>query len=179
MTKKKGSKQTGLIPQETIENKILLIRGKKVMIDMDLAQLFEGETRHLKRQVRRNISRFPDDFMFQLNEEEKKELVPKWHRFHRLKHSTSLPYAFTEHGALMLANVIKSPIAIEVSILIVRAFAQLRKILASHGELRKKIEAMEAKYDYKFKVVFDAIRGLLTPPEKPKRRIGFTSSKAP
>ena len=159
---------------EAIEGKILVIRGKKVLLDRDLAKLYGVETSQLTRQVRRNIERFPDDFMFQLNEEEKKELVPKWHRFHRLKHSTSLPYAFTEHGALMLANVIKSPIAIEVSILIVRAFAQLRKILASHGELRKKIEAMEAKYDYKFKVVFEAIRQLMAPPpEKPKRRIGF------
>ena len=159
---------------EAIEGKILVIRGKKVLLDRDLAKLYGVETSQLTRQVRRNIERFPDDFMFQLNEEEKKELVPKWHRFHRLKHSTSLPYAFTEHGALMLANVIKSPIAIEVSILIVRALAQLRKILASHGELRKKIEAMEAKYDYKFKVVFDAIRQLMAPsPEKPKRRIGF------
>ena len=159
---------------EAIEGKILVIRGKKVLLDRDLAKLYGVETSQLTRQVRRNIERFPDDFMFQLNEEEKKELVPKWHRFHRLKHSTSLPYAFTEHGALMLANVIKSPIAIEVSILIVRALAQLRKILASHGELRKKIEAMEAKYDYKFKVVFEAIRQLMAPPpEKPKRRIGF------
>ena len=176
MAKKKKLAVTGLIPRETIESKIFLIRGKKVMLDADLAQLYGVETKHLNRQVRRNISRFPKDFMFQLNEGEKKELVTKCHRFNKLKHSISFPYAFTEYGALMLANVIKSSIAIEVSILIVRAFVRLREILSTHKELKEKIEAMEAKYDYQFKVVFDAIKELLTPPEKPKRRIGFIAN---
>ena len=173
MGKKKGPQGAQLLPQESIENKILLIRCKKVMLDVDLAQLFRVETRHLKRQVRRNIGRFPDDFMFRLNGEEKKELVPKWHRFDRLKHSTSLPYAFTEHGVLMLANILKSSVAIEMSILIVRVFVKLRELLATHKEIREKIEVMEARYDYQFKVVFDLIEQLMAPAEKPKRQIGF------
>jgi len=166
-----------MIPQEVIENKILLIRGKKVMLDRDLAELYGVETKRLNEQVKRNQERFPDDFMFQLTKEEKGKLVANCDRFKILKHSTSLPYVFTEHGALMLANVIKSSTAIGMSIVIVRTFTKLREMLATHADLRKKIEEMEAKYDNQFKVVFDALRQLLEPPARPKKRIGFQAGK--
>jgi len=168
---------TSLALQKTIEQKIFLIRKKKVMLDRDLAQLYGVETKYLNRQVRRNIARFPSEFMFKLTSKEKKELVTKCHRFNMLKHSTSLPSAFTEHGALMLSNVIKSPIATEMSITIVRAFVTLREIAITHKQLKRKIEDMESKYDKQFQTVFEAIRQLLEPPpEKPKGRIGFTGS---
>ena len=144
-----------------------------MMLDRDLAELYEVSTKRLNEQVKRNIERFPKDFMFQLNRDEKKELETKCHRFNKLKHSTSLPHVFTEHGALMVANVIKSAVAVEVSIEIVRAFVRLREMSIVHVDLRRKVRAMEKKYDYQFKVVFDAIKGLLTPPAKPKRKIGF------
>jgi len=164
---------TYLIQQEKIEEKIFLIRGHKIMLDRDLAKLYGVETKYLNRQVRRNIQRFPQEFMFRLSVEEKSELVTNWHRFKTMKHSSALPYAFTEYGALMLANVLKSSRAIKMSIAIIRTFIKLREIAITHKGLQQKIEAMEKKYDKQFKVVFEAIRKLLTPPEKPKRRIGF------
>ncbi|MGD2279561.1 MAG: ORF6N domain-containing protein [Candidatus Omnitrophota bacterium] len=163
-----------LIPREMIERKILLIRGHKVMLDKDLAELYGASTKRLNEQVKRNKKRFPEDFMFQLTLDEKNELVANCDRFRPLKHSTALPYALTGHGALMLANVIKSAAAIEVSILVVRAFARLREIIRTHKDLQRKIEDMEKKYDGQFQVVFQAIKKLMEPPpEKPKRRIGF------
>jgi hypothetical protein len=167
------------IPSEIIEDRILLIRGQKVMIDHDLAILYAVTTRHLKRQVRRNIARFPEDFMFRLTKNEKSGLVPNWHRFETLKHSTSLPMAFTEHGILMLSSVLKSKTAIQVNIQIMRVFNKLREMLASHKDLRKKIEEMESRYDHQFKVVFDAIKEFIelnrqpVPEEQPKKKYGF------
>ncbi len=169
MDKKKKTTVTGLIPQETIESKILLLRGQKVMLDRDLAKLYKVPTKRLNEQVKRNKGRFPEDFMFQLTKNEKNELVANCDRFNPLKHSTVLPYAFTEHGALMLANVIKSSTAIAVSILIVRAFIRLREVIRNHKDLRRKIEDMERKYDGQFKIVFTAIKKLMETPEvKPK-----------
>jgi len=163
-----------LVPQEVIENNIFLIRGRRVMIDRDLAKLYRVETKYLNRQVRRNIDRFPNEFMFRLSVNEKKELVTKCHRFNMLKHSTSLPYAFTEYGVLMLANVIKGAIAIKMSVAIVRVFVRLREMAVIHADIRIKVETMEKKYDHQFRVVFQAIRRLLEPPlAKPKPRIGF------
>ncbi len=162
-----------IIPKEVIEQRIFLIRGQKVMLDRDLAKLYEVPTKRLNEQVKRNIERFPEDFMFQLTKEEKNKLVANCDRFELLKHSTTLPNAFTEYGALMLANVIKSSIAIEVSILVVRAFARLKEIIRNHKDLQQKIESLEKKYDAQFRVVFDAIRQLMEPPKKPKREIGF------
>ncbi len=161
------------IPNERIVDKIFLIRGKKVMLDKNLAELYGVKTKRLNEQVKRNKNRFPEDFMFQLTKEERDELVANCDRFKTLKHSSSLPYAFTEYGALMLANVIKSSTAIEMSIAVVRAFAKLREMLASHADLKKKIEVMEAKYDQQFKLVFDAIKQLIIQEEKPKEKIGF------
>lgn len=162
-----------IIPIERIEKSILLIRGKKVMIDADLAMLFGVTTKQLNQQVKRNIDRFPPDFMFELTREEKFEVVTNCDHLENLKYSPYLPFAFTEHGALMLANVLSSPRAIQASIQIVRTFVRLRELLASNAELARRLDVLEEKYDRQFKVVFDAIRQLLQPPEKPKNPIGF------
>lgn len=159
-----------------VESRIFLIRGEKVMLDVDLADLYEVETRALVQAVKRNITRFPGDFMFQLTQEEFDGL--------RSQFVTSkpggrggrryLPYAFTEQGVAMLSSVLRSERAILVNIEIMRAFVRLRQMLASNAELARKLEALETKYDAQFKVVFDAIRELMTPPEpKKKRPIGF------
>lgn len=162
-----------LIPVEMIERKILLIRGEKVMLDADLAALYGVTTKRLNEQVKRNRERFPNDLMIQLTEEEKAEVVANCDHLKRLKFSPALPYAFTEHGAIMLASVLNSPIAVQTSVLVVRAFAKLREMLATHKDLAKKLDGMEKKYDMQFKVVFDAIRELMRPPEPKRRKIEF------
>ena len=162
-----------LVPMERIERGILSLRGEKVLLDADLAGIYGVETKRLNEQVRRNPSRFPPDFMFQLTEVEKSEVVANCDHLARLKFSPHLPYAFTEHGALMLANVLNSERAAQTSVQVVRAFVKLRQMLASNAELARKLEAMEKKYDAQFKVVFDAIRQLMSPPVKPKREMGF------
>jgi hypothetical protein len=170
----KMSKDRSLIPIEHIERLILLIRGHKVMLDSDLAELYGVTTKRLNEQVRRNLSRFPEDFMLQLTESETHLL--------RSQFATSkegrggrryLPYAFTEQGVAMLSSVLSSERAVQVNIEIMRAFVRLRRILASHADLARKLEALEKKYDAQFKVVFDAIRELMKPPESKKRPIGF------
>ena len=165
--------QGSLVPMERIERAIILIRGKKVMLDSDLAELYGVETKVLNQAVKRNASRFPADFMFQLTEAEKNEVVTNCDHLARLKFSPHLPYAFTEHGALMLANVLNSERAAQTSVQVVRAFVRLRQMLASNAELARKLETMEKKYDAQFKVVFDAIRQLMSPPEPKRREIGF------
>ncbi len=174
----KERKMTEIVPYERIEQRILLIRGQKVMLDADLAVLYGVKTKRLKEQVRRNLDRFPPDFMFELTPEEKGEVVAVCDHLKRLKFSAYLPYAFTEHGALMLANVLNSSRAVQVSLQIVRTFVRLRQLLATNVELARKLEALENKYDQQFKVVFDAIRKLLQPPVEPKRRIGFRIEEA-
>lgn len=164
---------TALIPLDRIERGILLIRGQRVMIDADLATLYGVKTKRLKEQVRRNLDRFPSDFMFELTAEEKAEVVANCDHLTKLKFSPYLPYAFTEHGVLMLANVLNSSRAVQVSLQIVRTFVRLREMLASNAELARKLEALEKKYNQQFKVVFETIRQLLQPSEKPKRQIGF------
>jgi hypothetical protein len=162
-----------LVPAERIERAILLIRDQKVILDKDLAALYDVETKALTRAVRRNRARFPGDFMFQLTAEEFADL--------RRQFGTSSwggrrypPYAFTEQGVAMLSGVLQSERAVRVNIEIMRAFVRLRQFLAAHAELARKFEALEKKYDAQFKVVFDAIRALMKPaPEKPKGRIGF------
>ncbi len=163
----------GIIPIEHIESKILTIRNRKVMLDRDLAGLYGVTTKRLNEQVRRNKERFPDDFMFQLTGDEKKEVVANCDHLSSLKYAPYLPYAFTEHGAVMLASVLNSPIAVQTSILVVRAFIKLRKVLATHKDLVRRMNELEKKYDAQFKIVFDAIRQLMIPPEKTKRKIGF------
>jgi hypothetical protein len=162
-----------VVPIERIERSILLLRGEKVMLDSDLAEIYGVETKALNQAVKRNASRFPEDFMYQLTEAEKSEVVTNCDHLARIRFSPHLPYAFTEHGALMLANVLNSERAAQTSVLVVRAFVRLRQLLSSNAELARKLESLEKKYDAQFKVVFDAIRQLMSPPARPKREIGF------
>ena len=162
-----------LIPAEIIEQRIFLFRAEKVIVDRDLAELYQVTTKVLNQAVRRNNDRFPDNFMFQLTEREKHELVTNCDRFETLKHSTSLPLVFTEQGVAMLSGVLKSKRAIQVNIQIMNTFVQLRRMLADNKALAHRLDVMEKKYDAQFKVVFDALRKLITPPDPPKRPIGF------
>ncbi len=165
-----------LVVAANIETKILLIRGQKVMLDADLAELYGVQTKVLNQAVKRNIERFPSDFTLQLTATEKTEVVTNCDHLAKLKYSATLPYAFTEHGALMLGNVLKSDRAVEVSLMVVRAFVQLRQILASNAELSRKLVALEKNYDVKFKALFEAIHQLMAPADpKKKRPIGFAS----
>ena len=166
-----------IVPIERIESAILLIRGEKVMLDQDIAELYGVETRALVQAVKRNIDRFPSDFMFQLSDVEFDNLRSQIVRSSWGGRRTA-PYAFTEQGVSMLSSVLRSPQAIRVNIEIMRTFVRLRKMLQSHAELSKKIDALETKYDRQFKVVFDAIRQLMQPgiPSK-KHRIGFGQPK--
>ncbi len=161
-----------LVPEEIIESKILLIRGKKVMLDRDLAALYGVTTGNLNRAVRRNWDRFPEDFMFQLTNQEVKNLIFQFGTS-RWGGTRKLPFAFTENGVAMLSSILNSKQAIQVNIQIMRTFSRLREILGTHEELRQKLEDMEKKYDSQFKVVFDALRALMAPPVKTKRKIGF------
>ena len=165
--------EVSLIPAEAIQSKILWIRNQKVMLDRDLAQLYNVETKQLNQAVKRNSARFPEDFMFQLTKTETHELVTNCDRFMTLRHSTSFPFAFTEHGILMLSSVLNSERAVQVNIQIMRTFAKLRELMATHKNLKGKIEEMEKKYDYQFKVVFEAIKKLIDEPARRKRPIGF------
>ena len=159
---------------ERIERAILSIRGEKVMLDGDLAEIYGVETRILNQAVKRNIERFPADFMFQLTSKEVEALRSQIVISNEGRGGRRyLPYAFTEHGALMLANVLNSERAAQTSVQVVRAFVRLRQMLTSNAELARKLAALENKYDAQFKVVFDAIRQLMSPPAKPKREIGF------
>jgi len=171
------SRSSGVMPIERIEQAIYLIRGQRVMLDNDLAKIYGVPTKRLKEQVRRNSDRFPRDFMFPLTLQEIMNL--------RSQFATSssgwggaryLPMAFTEHGAIMLANVLNSPKAVKASIAVVRAFVRLRETLALHKELAVKLNELERKiahHDENIRTLFEAIRHLMTPPEKPRRRIGF------
>ncbi len=165
--------KTSLIPQESIEDKILLIRGKKVMLDRDLASLYGITTGNLNKAVRRNIDRFPEDFMFQLSKNEYDSLRFQFGILKKGQHSKYLPQVFTQDGVAMLSSVLNSQKAIQVNIQIMRTFTKLREMMMSYKELQKKIVAIEEKYDKQFKVVFDALRSLIEPPEKPKKRIGY------
>ena len=161
----------------TIENRILLIRGEKVIIDADWAEFYGVPTKRLNEQVKRNNERFPEDFMLQLTLEEKSEVVAICDHLSKLKFSKALPYAFTEHGAIMAASVLNSPRAIDVSVYIVRAFVKLRRIIAEHKELARKIAQVErclADHDEHILSLVQAIRQLMKPEPPPKkRRIGF------
>jgi hypothetical protein len=161
------------IPIESIVKRILIFRGVKVMLSTDLAELYSVETRALNQAVKRNIERFPEDFMFMLNESEADLLVSQNVIPHKKYLGGHLPYAFTEQGVAMLSSVLKSKRAIQVNIEIMRAFVKLKEVLSTHKDLAKKLNEMENKYDSQFKIVFDAIRELMIPPEKTKRKIGF------
>ena len=167
------------VPRERITRSILLLRGQKVLLDADLAQLYGVDTGALTRAVKRNSERFPQDFMLQLTKEEFADL-----RSHFGVSNAGWggrrypPYAFTEQGVAMLSSVLRSDRAVQVNIEIMRAFVQLRQMLASNAALARKLAALEKKYDAQFKVVFDAIRQLMIPPDpKKKRAVGFAPWK--
>jgi hypothetical protein len=161
---------------DRIEKAILLIRDEKVILDVDLAALYDVETRSLLQAVKRNPERFPTDFMFQLTRKEfdalrSQSVISKGRGGRRY-----LPYVFTEHGAIMAANVLNSKTAVQASVEVVRAFIRLRQMLASNAELARKLSDLEQKYDAQFKVVFNAIRRLMTPADPPRKQIGFAKT---
>jgi len=171
------SKALVQVPTEFVENAILLVRGERVILDADLAKLYGVTTARLNQQVKRNLERFPSDFMFELTKKEYESLM--------LQIATSsvthggrrkLPFVFTEHGAIMAANVLNSKTAVQASVQVVRAFIRLRQMLTSNAELARKLSDLERKYDSQFRVVFDAIRQLMTPPEPQRKQIGFAKS---
>lgn len=171
-------KAKSLIPSESLINKILVIRNQKVILDRDLANLYNAETRALKQAVRRNIKRFPKDFMFQLSKEEFKnwrsQTVMSKSEEKGLRH---LPFAFTEQGVAMLSSVLKSERAIEVNILIMRAFVKLREIISTHKNVADKLKELEDKFkdhDDQITQIIQVINQLMTPPDPPKKKIGFT-----
>lgn len=186
----KTKKEKQLIPQVIIEQKIFLIRGKKVMLDSDLAVLYGVETKALKRAVKRNIDRFPEDFMFQLSKEEggafsryqfgtlDKDMKSKnlRYQFGTSSHGGSryLPFAFTEQGVAMLSGILNSKKAIAVNVQIIRTFVRLREMIISNKELRIRLDKLEEKYDKRFKVIFDTLRKLLEDDKNDKKEIKNT-----
>ena len=165
---------TEVVPQQLIESKIFIVRGKKVLLNSDLAVLYGVEPKMLNRAVKRNMERFPEDFMFQLIKEEYTELLRcQFGTLKRGQHSKYLPYAFTENGVAMLSSVLNSKRAIQVNIQIMRTFTKIKEMMVTHKELKNKIEEMEKKYDYQFTVVFEAIKQLIEPSQKTSKRIGF------
>jgi hypothetical protein len=176
----KNPNNQSIIPAEIIEQRILLIRSQKIMLDADLAELYQVPTFRLNEAVKRNIKRFPEDFMFQLTAEETKSLISQIAISKRegrggRRHAA---YAFTEQGVAMLSSVLNSDRAIAVNIAIMRSFVRLRQILTSNKELAARLLAMEKKYDGKFKIVFDVLRQLMEPPpDPPKEPIGFSMPK--
>lgn len=186
------SPANSLAPALRVESRILVIRGQRVMIDADLAELYGVPTKALNQAVKRNAARFPDDFMFRLSPEEKQEVVTNCDHLAKLKFSKVLPFAFTEHGAIQAANVLASPHAEEMGVYVVRAFVRLREVLSSTKELSAKLDALEQKTErlslqhdtlagntrVQFKQVFEALRQLMAPPtEPPKRPIGFVTGE--
>jgi hypothetical protein len=177
--KKHRPGKAALTPVERIERTIVGLRGHNVILDADLADLYGVTTRRFNEQVKRNVRRFPEDFMFQLTQEEYADLRSQIATSSSAAHGgrRHLPFVFTEHGAIMAASVLNSPRAVQVSILVVRAFVGLRQMLRSNAALAKKLEALEMKYDGQFQVVFHAIRELMAPPPVSKKRIGFRPVK--
>ncbi|MCX6842816.1 MAG: ORF6N domain-containing protein [candidate division WOR-3 bacterium] len=168
-----------LIPVEQLDRAIVEVRGKRVILSHDLAAAYGVSAKRLNEQVKRNIERFPDDFMFQLTPDEKAEVVANCDHLALLKFSPSLPYAFTEHGAVMAACVLNSKRAVEVSVFVVRAFVRMSRILASHRQLALKLAELEARvstHDRSIQSLLGAIRSLITPPAPPRRKIGFATN---
>jgi hypothetical protein len=173
--------QASSLPMDHIDRMILLIRGQRVILDADLAALYGIPTKAFNQAVKRNRDRFPPDFMFRLTPEEKTEVVTNCDHLRKLRFSPVLPFAFSEHGAIMAATVLNSPQAIAVSVYVVRAFIRLRQAMISHHEFASKLAELEKKlveHDETFAEVFEAIRDLMQPaPVPPKRRIGFSTSE--
>lgn len=171
-----ASNHTEIMPLGSISQRILVIRGMRVIVDVDLAELYNVSTKRLNEQVKRNLDRFPIDFMFQLSQKEKMEVVAICDHLQKLKFSHQLPYAFTEHGVVMLSSVLQSERAVYVNIFIVRAFIKIREILSSNKELAYKIEELEREQrtqNHHISVVYSLIDKLFTEPSKPKNSIGF------
>lgn len=164
-----------IVPYERVEKAILMLRGHRVILDSDLAVLYEVTTRELNQAVKRNIERFPPDFMFQLTVDEAAPMPTNIGAPGGRRH---LPYAFTEQGVAMLSSVLRSHRAVQVNIEIMRAFVRLRQMLQANTELARKLATLEKKYDAKFRIVFDAIRDLMEPPAKTRKRIGFRKEDA-
>ncbi len=168
------------IATKDLKEMIFVIRGQRVMIDADLARLYGVSTKVLNQAVKRNSKRFPEGFMLKLNQKEKEELYSSYERFNNLRFSKTPPLAFSEHGSIMLANILKSSTAIEVSIEVVKAFVELREFLNTNKEFARKFEAIEkrfADHDQNFIAVFEALRQIMNPPVSSKRPIGFGSNK--
>jgi hypothetical protein len=165
-------KTPSVLPAKRIERTILVLRGERVMLDVDIALLYGVETRALVQAVKRNRERFPSDFMFQLTPEEIENLrsqsvISSWGgRRYR-------PYAFTEQGVAMLSSVLRSKRAVQVNIEIMRAFVRLRQVMSTQGDLIRRLDELEQRYDAHFKIVFDALRQLMSPPASARKRIGF------
>jgi hypothetical protein len=158
-----------------VENRILLIRGYRVMLDTDLAEVYGTTTKRLNEQVKRNHKRFPLRYMFQLTPHEKSEVVANCDHLAKLRFSPVHPFAFTEHGAIMLASVLNSDMAIKASLGVVDAFVRLRELLSTHKDLARQLKELEKKYDAQFRIVFDAIRNLMKKPRAiPLRIKGFS-----
>ena len=159
---------------ENIPQRILTIRGHRVMLDVDLAELYDVPTKSLNQAIRRNMDRFPEDFMFQLTEAEFADLRSQFVTSKKKRGGRRyMPYVFTEQGVAMLSGVLNSDRAVQVNIAIMRAFVRMRETMASHRELAQRLNTLEKTYDAHFRVVFDAIRALMEPPKTPRRRIGF------
>ena len=155
---------------------ILTVRGQKVILDSDLADIYGVPTKRLNEQVRRNSDRFPPDFLIRLTPEELEEIQRSRSQNATLKRGSNikyLPFAFTEHGAIMAATLLNSPQAVQMSVFVVRAFVRLRQSLAGYTELKRRLDELEASYDEQFAALFEAIRELMTPPEPPRKEIGF------
>jgi hypothetical protein len=169
-----------IVPAKPIEGLILVLRGQRVMLDADLAELYGVPTKVFNQAIKRNRDRFPEDFMFRLTKAEKAEVVTICDHLSRLKFSPSLPYAFTEHGAIMAANVLNSPRAVRASVYVVRAFVKLREALATNKEVLHKFAELERRldsHDESIQVLLAAIRRLMAPPDRPRRRIGFQQER--
>jgi phage regulator Rha-like protein len=168
------------VPDVYIVNKILLLRGQRVMLDGDLAELYDVPTKVLNQAVKRNLERFPEDFMFQLTKEENDSLRSQFVTLKRGQHTKYLPYVFTEHGVLMLANVLKSERAIHMSVQIIRVFVQMREMALTHKDILVKLLKIEKKvteHDEELKMLFDAVKGLLSEPKKERVKIGYKVGK--
>ena len=170
MSKNKSITVSSFVSQEVVERRIYVIRKKKVMLDHDLADLYNVPTKALNQAVKRNIRRFPDDFMFQLTKSEKKEVVTNCDHLQSLKFSPKLPYAFSELGVAMLSSVLNSERAIQANIRIMRTFMKLKEAIITHKNLKLQIHELEKKYDQQFQVVFKAIKMLLD--DKPGKDFG-------
>ncbi|MCF6244028.1 MAG: ORF6N domain-containing protein [Sulfurovum sp.] len=167
-----------LLVESEVGSRIFTLRGKEVMIDKDLAELYKVETKVLNQAVKRNIKRFPDDFMFRLTKSEKQELVTNCDRFEKLKHASVNPYAFTERGVYMLATVLKSDVAIDVNIAIMRTFSKLREFSKHYNALAKKMMELEYKNDKQFKEVFKRLDNLVSDTQETDEKImGFIKPK--